>query len=128
MHDPIRTDQSKTIIDGRLCYSADGSEVFPGASGVRKLPAPTRFAQEIPADVTMLTRAQCATVASLQLVAPELSVFRTIAARGLTPVPESVLTVGRPEPTTDPFAPPRAFLHPDGSLRTFYAPAQGSTS
>ena len=35
--DPVRTDQSKEVgADGRLRYSADGSEVFPGPTGVRR--------------------------------------------------------------------------------------------
>lgn len=37
--DPVRRDQSKHVgADGRLRYSADGSEVFPGATGVRRGP------------------------------------------------------------------------------------------
>lgn len=36
MSDPIESDQSKTCDDGVLRYAADGSEVFPGATGVRK--------------------------------------------------------------------------------------------
>jgi hypothetical protein len=38
-NDPIRTNQSKYRgRDGRLRYQADGSEVFPGPTGVRRWP------------------------------------------------------------------------------------------
>lgn len=93
------------------------------------LPAPSRFAQEVPPDLRALNRAQFATVASLQLVAPELALLQTVPAIGLEPMPAGVFTIGLPRRSDSaydahgPYAPPRAFLHPDGSLRSFYAPA-----
>jgi len=37
--DPVLKDQSKyRDADGKLRYSADGSEVFPGPTGVRRWP------------------------------------------------------------------------------------------
>lgn len=40
MIDPIHSDQSKhTDAEGKLRYNADGSEVFPGPTGVRRYEA-----------------------------------------------------------------------------------------
>lgn len=37
--DPVKKDQSKYRgADGKLRYSADGSEVYPGPTGVRRWP------------------------------------------------------------------------------------------
>ena len=37
--DPVKRDQSKYVgDDGKLRYYADGSEVFPGPTGVRRWP------------------------------------------------------------------------------------------
>jgi len=46
--DPVARDQSKCVgADGVLRYSADGSEVFPGATGVRRSSVEARYLWEV---------------------------------------------------------------------------------